>query len=159
MSLKTKLANAKPDYEDFSICLDRPLARQYEKAQEEARVAASERMVGGGKSPEVERLAKLVAAASVTLRVYALPWGEYNEIVTQHPAREGKEEQFNAETFFPAAAKASAVEVEDEIESPIDGDDFDRLVAGLSDGEFDRLAGAVVLANRSNRSVGIAPLG
>lgn len=159
MSLKTKLKQAKPDFEDFTICLDRPLAKEYEKAKEAAQANAQDRMAANpAKDPEVVRLGKLVDEASVTLRIYALPWGEYNELVNQHPAREGVDEQFNSMTFFPAAAKAGAVEVTDKSEIPVHDEDFDALVEQMSDGEFDRLAGAVVVANRSNRSVGIAPL-
>lgn len=159
MSLKTKLKQAKADYEDFTICLDRPLAREYEKAREVAGKNTADRMAANpDKDPEVVRLSKLVKDASVTLRIYALPWGEYNDLVIRHPARDGRDEQFNAVTFFPEAAKAGAVELTDKSEIPVHEDDFDELVAGMSDGEFDRLAGAVVIANRSNRSVGIAPL-
>lgn len=157
MSLKTKLKNAKPDFEDFTICLDRPLAREYEEARQAAVVEASERMTAA-KDPKVKALAARLLDASVTLRVYALPWQEYNELVTRHPARDGVDEQFNSMTFFPAAAKATAVEVTAKSEVPIHEDDFDELVTGMSDGEFDRLAGVVIVANRSNRSVGIAPL-
>lgn len=160
MSLKTKLKNAKPDFEDFTICLDRPLARRYEDALAKAQADASERMSANpAKDPVVKALSKEVAESSVTLRIYSLPWGEYNDLVNRHPAREGVDEQFNSMTFFPEAAKAGAVEVTDKSEIAVHGDDFDELVAGMSDGEFDRLAGAVILANRSNRSVGIAPLG
>lgn len=160
MSLKSKLKQAKPDFEDYTICLDRPLARQYEDALAAAKKSAADRMVANPeKDPEVARLRKMVDDASVTLRIYAMPWNEYNELVVRHPAREGVDEQFNSMTFFPDAAKATVVEVTGKSEIPVHEDDFDELVAGLSDGEFDRLAGTVILANRSNRSVGIAPLG
>lgn len=160
MSLKTKLKNAKPDFEDFTICVDRPLVREYEKALDAARTASHDRMAAVPENdPAVKGLAKRVAEASVTLRIYAMPWTEYNALVVRHPAREGVDEQFNSMTFFPDAAKATAVEVTEKSEIPVHEDDFDELLAGMSDGEFDRLAGAVVLANRSNRSVGIAPLG
>lgn len=160
MSLKTKLKNAEADYEDFTICLKRPLVRRYEAALAKARSDASERMSANpAKDPVVKALAKEIADASVTLRIYALPWGDYNDLVNRHPARDGVDEQFNSMTFFPEAAKATAVEVTDKSEIPIHGEDFDELVTGMSDGEFDRLAGAVIVANRSNRSVGIAPLG
>lgn len=160
MSLKTKLKNAKPDFEDFTICLDRPLAREYEDALKEAQAVASERVSANpAKDPAVVKLAARVKEASVTMRVYAMPWEEYNALVVRHPAREGVDEQFNSMTFFPEAAKATVVEVTDKSEIPVHEDDFDELVAGMSDGEFDRLAGTVILANRSNRSVGITPLG
>ena len=160
MSLKTKLKNAKADFEDFTICLDRPLAREFEKAREAAAANAGDRMAANpAKDPEVVRLSKLIEDSTVTLRIYALPWEKYNELVNEHPARDGVDEQFNTMTFFPEAAKAGAVEVTDLSEIPVHAEDFDELVAGMSDGEFDRLAGAVIVANRSNRSVGIAPLG
>lgn len=159
MSLKTKLKNAKPDYSDFTVCLDRPLARRYEEALASAKENSAERLAANpANDPTVKRLAKEVTEASVTLRIYALPWDEYNALVVDHPARDGVDEQFNSMTFYPAAAKASAVEVTSKSEIPVHDEDFDDFVGQLSDGEFDRLAGAVILANRSNRSVGIAPL-
>lgn len=160
MSLKSKLKGAKPDFEDFSICLDRPLVREYEAALAAAQKNAEGRLaVNPAKDPAVKELAKRVDDATVRLRVYALPWDEYNEIVEQHPARDGVDEQFNSKTFFPAAAKAGVREVTGMSEVPVPAEDFDDLVSIMSDGEFDRLAGAVVMANRSNRSVGIVPLG
>lgn len=160
MSLKSKLKNAKPDFEDYSICLDRPLVKEYEKALDAAKAASVDRMVSNPEAdPSVKALAKQVEEASVTLRIYAMPWADYNALVVRHPARDGVDEQFNSMTFFPDAAKATAVEVTGLSEIPVHEEDFDELLAGMSDGEFDRLAGAVIMANRSNRSVGIAPLG
>lgn len=160
MSLKSKLKSAKPDFEEFSICLDRPLVREYEAALAAATENARDRLAANpAKDPTVKELAKQVGDATVRFRVYALPWDRYNEIVAEHPARDGVDEQFNSMTFFPAVAKAGIKEVTDKSEIPVHDEDFDELVSLMSDGEFDRLAGAVVLANRSNRSVGIAPLG
>lgn len=161
MSLKTKLKQRKPEHVDLVFCMDRPLAKELEHARSEAR-ADSEQKDGaysGGKSERVKELEKQVAEASVTIRLSSMPWSEYNELMTLHPPREGHDEQFNSSTFFEAVAKASAVEVTAKSTVPIPDEDWAEFVDGLTDGEYDRLAGAVVQVNRNLAAVNIAPLG
>lgn len=157
MSLKSKLKQRKADHVDLVFCLDRPLAQQLDKARTEARTVASERM-SAPKDKKVKELEKAVKEASVTIRVESLPWAKYNELIAEHPARDGFDEQFNAATFFEAAAKATAVEITDLSPAPIPEDDWNDFVDGLTDGEFDRLAGAVIKVNRNLATVNIAPL-
>lgn len=168
MSLKAKLKQRKPEHVDLVFCMDRPLA----KALEDAR--AEERRLSGGSGDygpkkgkpghadavaRVRELEKQAADASVTIRVSSLDWQAYNELMQEHPAREGKDEQFNSSTFFEAAAKATAVEVTAKSTVPIPDEDWDEFVSGLTDGEYDRLAGAVVQVNRNLATVNVAPLG
>lgn len=158
MSLKTKLKQRKAEHVDLVFCMDRPLIAELEAARAKARQDQSERMAAG-KDAAVKKLEKAAAAASVTIRVSSLPWSDYNDLMAAHPAREGVDEQFNSSTFFEAAARASAVEVTAQSTVPIPDEDWDEFVAGLTDGEYDRLAGAVIQVNRNVASVNIAPLG
>ncbi|WP_325091468.1 hypothetical protein [Leucobacter sp. M11] len=158
MSLKTKNKQRKADYTDLQFCMDRPLLKELEQARAEAAEAAAGRMTGG-KTTRVKELEKLIAEASVTIRVSSLPRGQYNELMLEHPPREGRDEVFNPETFFAAAAKASAVEVTEKSTVPIHEEDWDEFVDGLTDGEYDRLAGAVVMLNRNQATVQITPFG
>ena len=89
----------------------------------------------------------------------SLPRDEYNALVLEHPAREGVDEVFDSSTFFEAAARATAVEVTATGTVPIPDEDWDEFISGLTDGEYDRLAGAVVQVNRNLATVDIAPLG
>lgn len=158
MSLKTKLKKRKPEHVDLVFCLDRPLMGELEAARAAAARASEDRMVAG-RDPRVQELEKKVEAASVTIRVESLSWTDYNELIAEHPPRPGKDEAFNGSTFFAAAAKATAVEVTAKGTVPIPEEDWDEFVDGLTDGEYDRLAGAVVQVNRNLATVSIAPLG
>lgn len=158
MSLKTKLKARKPEQMDLVFCLDRPLLKDLEAARtEHARDA--EGRVSVPKSKRVKDLEAAVKDASVTIRVTSLPWEEYNGLMLEHPPREGHDEQFNSSTFYEAAAKATAVEVTPKSTVPIPEEDWDEFVSGLTDGEYDRLAGAIVAVNRNTATVNIAPLG
>lgn len=158
MSLKTKMRLRKPEHVDLVFCMDRPLMKELERARAEAARQAEGRLAAG-KDATVAALEKKLAAASVTIRVSSLPWEEYNALMLEHPAREDHDEQFNASTFFEAAAKATAVEVTAKSTVPIPEEDWNEFIAGLTDGEYDRLAGAVVQVNRNLATVNTAPLG
>ncbi len=153
MSLKTQLKKRKPEHQDLVFCMDRPLMGELEQARRDGAASA---YAGNARVQELE---KAVAAASVTIRISSLPREEYYAIMAEHPPRDGEDEIFNPETFFEACAKASALEVTAKSTVPIPDEDWDEFVSGLTDGEFDRLAGAVVQVNRSQATVNIAPLG
>lgn len=156
MSLKTALKKRVADHVDLVFCMDRPLVKELEAARASDRDGSA---YSGGKSARVKELEKQAKDASVTIRVSSLPWSEYNELMNEHPAREGHDEQFNSSTFFEAVAKATAVEVTGKGTVPIPDEDWQEFVDGLTDGEYDRLAGAVMQVNRNLATVDIAPLG
>lgn len=156
MSLKSKLKQRKPEQIDLVFCLDRPLLKELESARSDASRQAEGRMARGT-DPRVKELEKQVEDASVTIRVSSLPWDQYNALMLDHPARDGHEEQFNASTFFAAAAKATAVEVTGLSAVPIPEEDWEEFLEGLTDGEYDRLAGAVVQVNRNLATVNTVP--
>lgn len=158
MSLKTKLKKRKPEQVDLVFCMDRPLVKELEYARAEAASQAEGRMAAGV-DPKVKALEKQLADASVTIRLSSLPWEEYSQLMVAHPPREGHEETYNSSTFFEAAAKLTAVEVTAKSTVPIPDEDWDEFIAGLTDGEYDRLANAVVMVNRNVGTVSIAPLG
>ncbi len=158
MSLKNQLKKRVAEHVDLVFCLDRPLAKELEQARAEDR-ARGESAFQSGSSSRVKELEKRAKDASVTIRVSSLPWSEYNELMSEHPARDGHDEQFNSSTFFEAVAKATAVEVTAKGTVPIPDEDWQEFVDGLTDGEYDRLAGAVLRVNRNLATVDIAPLG
>jgi len=156
MSLKNSLKHRKAGYVDLTFCFDRPLVEDLELARS-ADAEANEGRLSQGKSARTKELERAVKAASATIRIKSLPWGDYNALLLEHPAREGREEAFNPETFFVAAAKATAVEVTAKSEVPIPDEDWDEFIAGLTDGEYDRLANAVGLVNRDVSAAQITP--
>lgn len=157
MSLKAQLKKRKAEFVDLVFCMDRPLVKELEDARADDR-ANSEKAYAGGKSARVKELEKAVRDASVTIRISSLPWSDYNALIAEHPPRDGVDETFNSSTFFEAAARATAVEVTATSTVPIPDEDWDEFVNGLTDGEYDRLAGAVVQVNRNLATVDIAPL-
>jgi len=157
MSLKTQLKKRKPEHLDVTFCMDRPLVKLLDAARAED-LSRDGSAYLGGKSQKVKELEKQVRDASVTIRISSLSWSEYNELMNQHPPRDGKSEEFNSETFFSAAAQATAVEVTAKSTVPIPEEDWDEFVGGLTDGEYERLANAVMQVNRNFATVGIAPL-
>lgn len=158
MSLKSKLEKRSADYVDLDFCLDRRLAKSLAEARLEQ--GRAEGAYGAGKSKALRDLEKQVLEASVTIRITAMPWPEYHALVNEHPPREGfPGEVFNPNTFYVAAAKQSASEVTDLGSTvPIHDEDWDEFVNGLTDGELDRLAGAVHQLNRDVSTVDIASL-
>lgn len=158
MSLKSKLKKRKPEHIDLVFCLDRPLLKELESARL-ADARDQEGRLVSGKSARVKELEKQIADASVTIRITGMPWGEYNELQSAHPPVEGSGTAFNPETFFAAAAKATAEEVTGKSTVPVPDEDWDEFVEGLTDGEFERLAGAVMQVNRNVGTVSTAPLG
>lgn len=156
MSLKTKLKQRKCEQIDLVFCLDRPLLGELAVVRAEDAADAEGRM-SGGKSAKARELEKAVADASVTIRMFSLPWDEYNALMLEHPGRDGMDEQFDPSTFFAAAARATAVEVTATGTVPIPDDDWDEFVDGMTDGEYDRLANAVVMLNRNVGTVNTAP--
>jgi hypothetical protein len=83
---------------------------------------------------------------TVVFRIVGMPFPEYNAILIDHPPRDGnmvdRAVGYNVATFHPALVRVC-------IEDPkLTDEQWERLVARLSDGDFDRLATA---ANEVNR--------
>lgn len=157
MSLKTKLQKRTDEHVDLVFCMDRQAAKELEQSRTRDRAGGS--AYSGGKSARTKELEKAVKDASVTIRITSMPWPDYNALQAQHPPVEGSGTSFNAETFFESAAKATAVEVTAKSTVPIPEEDWEEFIAGLTDGEYERLAGAVMQVNRNVGTVGTAPLG
>lgn len=164
MSLKSKLKQRKPDFEELVFCLDRPLAKRFEAARAElARLNEGKGAYGGKAAGHkdaadlVKSLQQEVAAATVKIRISSMDREAYNSLVLEHPPREGINEVLNPETFYLAAAKATAVEVTAKSTVPIPDEDWAEFEGGLTDGEHDRIANAVIVVNRNVGSIDFDP--
>lgn len=156
MALSTALKARTRDHTDLTFCLDREATK--ELLASIADDGRNDSYAGNQKSKKTKELESRVKAASVTIRIYSMTWADYNALVSSHPARNGKDEQFNSSTFFEAAARATAEEVTATGTVPITDDEWSAFIEGLTDGEYDRIAGAVVTLNRNLAETGIAPL-
>jgi hypothetical protein len=94
-------------------------------------------------------------ASTVTLRLRALPRMEYRRMLGEHPQREGNaaDESFgaNSDTFFEALLRASVVD------PTLSAEQWDRLLAAITDGQFDVLVTAALSLNRRDVSVPFSP--
>lgn len=180
-SLSSKLAAKKFAFEDVSFCFDGDLNLEYAEARDalaDANVtAATKRQVdtddGNAISDQrltdpadskavttarkrVEKASQAIQDALITLRITAVSFGEYNKFIIQNPGRKGQEETYNPLTFFIFVARRTGKYLEaDGTLSEITAEEWDDIEASLTDGDYDRLAMAVTLANRKNRTDGI----
>ncbi|QMU97846.1 hypothetical protein FVO59_11990 [Microbacterium esteraromaticum] len=159
-NLSTRIATRKMSHKDVPICLDLDLIDQRDdvmRALDAAHRAAKnsdERLVSG-EHPDVsaarERVAELdvqIREASIILRVYGVDRHTYNQWIVECPPRKGRQEAFDSSTFFMHAAKNSAKYVDESgVEHEITPDEW-VTIDKMTDGEYDRLAQAVLYVNR-----------
>jgi hypothetical protein len=164
MSLSEKISKRTFPTTEVKFCLDAALSAERDQALRDladARATDSGRLasnVAGAAQKRVAELEKAMQDSIVTVRVVGLPFAEYNKIMRAHPPRKGKPEGLNPETFFPDVVYKSGWLVEDG-KDPIKLADtprseWDALVAVLTDAEFDDLAKAVNVVNRTLQEVG-----
>lgn len=174
--LLSRLESRKMPSEDVLICLDFDLLNARDEAMKAvasaqsvariARPADDERMVAAKEPDNVtaakKRVAELEAQirdASMTLRIRGVDRLTYNGWMLACPPRKGRDQgAFNPTTFYLHAAKNSAVYVDlDGAEHEISDDEWAVIDKQLTDGEYDRIAQAVVNVNRTSGQVDVAP--
>jgi hypothetical protein len=93
---------------------------------------------------------------SITIRITGVSFGDYNKMMAANPPREGHDESFNPSTFFLYVAKRTGKSLEDDgTLEDITPDEWEWIESNLTDGEHDRLAGAVVAVNRTAGARGV----
>lgn len=166
------LAAQKFSHRDVSVCLDGNLNAERDKlmlelaqavknqengTEHDARLSASPVAVA---KKAVEKLEETMRAATITLRITAVPYGEYNKFLIQNPPRKGNASDaqwgFNSQEFFVFVAKKTSKSVEDDgsLEDITDAQ-WDRIVAALTDGDHDRIGTAVIEVNRREGQRGV----
>lgn len=98
----------------------------------------------------VEAVNDEIIAASITLRITGVDRLQWNRFMLANPPRRGKAEAFDPTTFYMYVAKKTAtyVDANDEIHD-VTADEWTTIDAKLADGEYDRLAQAILKVNRS----------
>lgn len=170
MSLNDKLASKKFPHRDVRICVDGELSAEWSEAM--ATLVAAERdaerakegqgdsrLSGGavGKARSVlAAVEERMQGALVTIRITAVPFGEYNKFLTQNPPRKGKNESFDPTTFYMFVARRTGQYVGDDgaLEA-ISKEQWDAIEESMTDGDYDRIAQAVVAVNRSDSARGV----
>jgi hypothetical protein len=158
--LDSQLDEREMPTEDVRICLKLNLIEERDAAMADvARIqrqtTSDQRMVGDGQAIEsakarVAELEQQIAAKSITLRLTALDRHEYNRVALANPPRKGYQEAFNSSTFFFEVAKKSGRYVDHAgAEHAVTADQWKRIDKALTDGEYDRLAQAVIKVNRT----------
>lgn len=158
-NLSSRLEGRRMPHKDVPICLDLELLDR----RDEAMKAVSPRRVDEARmvqpaqdaSAVVAELEALIREASIILRVYGVDRHTYNQWLVDCPPRKGRQEPFNSSTFFIHAAKQSAKYVDEAgVEHDITDDEWVTLDK-MTDGEYDRLASAVLHVNRGVGAVDV----
>lgn len=165
-SLTDRLNNRKFPTKDITLCLDGELTQQRDTALAElaqAKQRASERLTGGGTAEIQKRIDAIedqMRESLITIRITGLPFTEYNKCIQACPPRKGKQEVFNASTFFLYTARRSSHYIDGEGNpQPITSEEWDQIEAALTDGEHDLIASAVIDVNRTQGMTGVGFLG
>lgn len=151
--------------EDVRICLkpkliaarDDAMARVAAAKRDKQQPAEDDRMVAPAVSPAlaaaiaaVKAANDAIQAASITLRITGVDRLTYNRYVLANPPRKGKAEPFDSSKFFMYVVMRTAVYVDahEETHEILDAE-WASIDKKLTDGEYDRLAQAVINVNRT----------
>jgi len=165
-SLDDLLAVKKFPTQDVTFCMDAGLEAARDAAMKDLNRAVSAekndpRLTAAPGRAERARVAEIEAEMkdkSVTIRFTGVSFGKYNEFLRRNPARKGKErvETYNPETFFMYVARETGKFVDSTGgEHDITKDQWDKIEAGLTDGQHDRLAQAIHNVNRVAGTKGV----
>lgn len=152
MSLTDKILNRTFPQKDVTLCLDAGLAVEREQIVTELAKARADTRLAGNTAKVQKLIADIesrMTESLVTLRITGLPFAEYNKALQANPPRKGRNEDFNASTFFLYVARRSAKLVEGDTLSDISAEEWDALESALTDGEHDAIASAVIEVNRT----------
>lgn len=167
MSLDSKLASSTFPSSDASICLDAELLERYANAKalvvalmaqrDESAERGGQRVPVGKAQRELDVLRQKVQDATITLRVFGMPFHDYQRILRDNPGKNG--ESYDPTTFWLALAKHTAKYVEsDGSLSDITPEQWARLEGALTDGQHDAIAAAAYEVNK-NKGVNTGFLG
>jgi hypothetical protein len=163
MSLSDKLQHRTFPTKDVTLCLDAALSAERDAAMAELAKQQQDSRLASGKGAIQKRITEIESRmrdSLVTLRITGLPFAEYNKAVHANPPRKGRQETFNPTTFFLYVARKSTQYIDEAGEAhDITGEEWDRIESGLTDGEHDNLATAVIEVNRTQGLQGVGFLG
>ncbi|MBP2704396.1 hypothetical protein JOL79_11285 [Microbispora sp. RL4-1S] len=139
----------------YRLCLRADLQSQWEETERQLKLAERENVNSlAGKSKKTRELAQQcraleeeMEASTETLLLRGLSAKRFSDLLAAHPARKGKDEIFNPDTFGVAllAASAAAPEMTEE--------QAGRLVDAITQGQWNDLFNTCWLLNRSSVDV------
>jgi hypothetical protein len=158
VDIHAALSGAQLPERSVAVCLRGDLTAEIESAERELRAAEADPGAGmedAGRLRElaehVERLRDEMRAASVDVRLRALPRWRWSELMRAHPPRDDSDSDkalgVNEETFFDALVRACLVEPE------LSDEDWARLLSVLTSAQYDALATAAWTVNRGSVDV------
>lgn len=184
--IKALLRASKRAETTVPICLRMDLTAQFEaldrRLAEEVRAAAANpadtrlnnptTLRASSTAEAMKELQQQMRDATVEFRLRALAPNRWAQLVDEHPPRKNPDGTIhehdaigcNAATFFPALLRRSIVspELDDEawallMGEPADNSNEDDEPTGLTDGQFDKLAGAAWTINKSRVDIPFSP--
>jgi len=158
------LADARLPERTVDVCLRGDLQADFEdltKALSEAKGAPRTSLADGGQvasiTEQIVALREQMAAATVTLRLRAMPRRDWAKMVAEHPPRDDNRDDktrgINNETFHDAAVRACLVEPE------LGPGQFDALFDAVTDYQWSEIVSAVWMVNRGAVDVPFLPAG
>ena len=140
--------------EDVTICLDAALSAERDRLTGERGPDAAKR---------IKELEERMRDSLITIRVTGVPYAEYLKIQHTHPARSGRYEPFNKETFYPDFVYKTGYEVEADgslsklSENPRKV--WDEIASGFTVAELVALMQAVDRVNETRAETGFLSRG
>lgn len=157
MDIADVLKKAKPPESSVDLCLEADLAAEHdalnrqllEAQQEEARTSRKMGDVPRSRqlSEQIQELEERMRSSEVTFRMRGISAFRYQELLDDHPGREGKNERYNPLTYPPALIAACCVDPHmSEVEAK-------QLVEVLGTGQTDKLFSAAMTVTQGPGAV------
>lgn len=165
--LSSKLSKQKFAHRDITICLDGELSVKRDAAMAAYSAALQQgendsRLTlkpGKTEGELVDLIEDEMRDKSITLRFTAVSFGEWNKYIIQNPPRKGNVQDaqlgYNSQTFFMHAARKTGTAVDGDSTEEITSDEWGQIEAALTDGDHDRIAGALIEINRREGQRGV----
>lgn len=167
--LTSRLAKREMPHKDVPICLDLDLIERRDEAmkaldhaarksrQQEQRLVEPKDSAVAAARQQVADVEQQIRDASIVLRVKGVDRHTYNRWLVECPPRKGVKESFDASKFFLHAAEQSAVYVDEHGSvHDISADEWVHIDETITDGEYDRIAQAVLHVNRAIGAVDVS---
>jgi len=140
-------------FTDVEVCLDAALSSERDALMVDKGPAVAKR---------IKEIESQMRDSIVTLRISGVPYQKYLQVQRAHPARKGRVEAFDPETFYPDFVYKHGAEVEGETVTPLSESprsQWDEFVSGFTTAEINAIASAVEETNGRRADTGFLSRG
>jgi hypothetical protein len=164
-TLRKSLDKASFRYEDVTVTLDGELGVERDALYKELKETANAPQATLGMGPILAVQARIDALEDrmredlVTFRFWALGFEKWNQLIAQHPPREGvpldERKGYDIVQVTKATAEATGFVMDGEDAETVAADEWKDLWANLTGGDFDRIYVVVTRLNETNGWMGV----